>query len=134
MSHAPTSQHLSNLPCASNIVQSLTQGDMYLEVIEETNNQMLAPRTKINGDKYHVSSPREERNFARLIFKTKNEKDDKCNTINKKFPVTIERNNFAKQALTPYHCRLLLLQNSLQAKPHKKEIKKQANIQTNICL
>lgn len=38
MSHAPTSQHLSNLPRVSNIVQSVTQGDMYLVVIEETNN------------------------------------------------------------------------------------------------
>ncbi|CAC5417607.1 unnamed protein product [Mytilus coruscus] len=93
-SHPPTSQHLSNLPRVSNIVQSLKHDDMYLEVIEETNNQMLDPRTKINGDKDHVSSPREERNAARFIFSTKNEKDDKSNTIDKEFPVTIERNNF----------------------------------------
>lgn len=104
----PSSQNLSNLPWASNIVQSsqtdntcleVNEADStYLEVIEDTNNQKLDPRTKLNKNEDHVSmnssSPKEERNMSTFIFLSKNGEVDKGNTINKESQVAIETNYF----------------------------------------
>ncbi|CAC5425216.1 unnamed protein product [Mytilus coruscus] len=108
MFHPITSQNLSHLTWASNIVQSSQPDNTYLEVveadstyldvIEDTNNQKLDPRIKLNGDEDHLgissSSPRGEKNTSTLVFYTKNCEVDKGNTINKESPVTIETNNF----------------------------------------
>ncbi|CAG2230038.1 unnamed protein product [Mytilus edulis] len=78
MFHPTSSQHLSNLPRASNIVQTLQSDNMYLEVIEDTNIQKLDPRTKMNRDEDQVSilkgSQREEKTLQYLYFQQRTRK------------------------------------------------------------
>ncbi|CAC5417595.1 unnamed protein product [Mytilus coruscus] len=91
MSHPTTSVNWPNLPCASNIVQSLQPKT---DILKDTNIQRLDQRTKTNGEdnvNIFVSSPTEERKALTFVFSTKNEKD---NIINKEFAVTIKRNSF----------------------------------------
>ncbi|CAC5423482.1 unnamed protein product [Mytilus coruscus] len=118
MSHRTISKSLSNLSRVTNKVQSSQQDNSYLDgineentyldvieeeqtyldVIEDTNKQKVDQKYEMKGNEDNVnirSSPlREERNSSTFIFLTKNNDEDKSNTINKECPVTIETNNF----------------------------------------